>query len=137
MAVMMLCSISAMAKVYKWVDEHGVTHYSQKDPKNGAEEMKVKGMTDEDGEQTAKNSRSFGKLDCEKVIKHGIKLMKKKYMQEGGSQANPFLSTLDDPGFIAQGIRECKQESKDPKEAAKWLCQQNATTFDQIKACEK
>ncbi len=130
--VLILCSGSAMAKVYKWVDENGVTHYSQKDPKNGAQEMQVKGMS-EDESGAAKS----GTLDCNKVVRHGIKLMKKKYAQAGGSQANPFLSTLDDPSFIAEGVRECKKESKDPKLAAQWLCQQHAKTFDEVEACER
>lgn len=40
--VVIYCQSPANAEVYKWVDEHGQTHYSERPPDGSATEIKIK-----------------------------------------------------------------------------------------------
>ena len=46
------------------------------------------------------------------------------------------LAMLTDPATIAEGVDQCTSDLKDPKKAAVWACQQKATSFPGIQACE-
>ncbi len=137
-ALLIFLTVEVNGKMYKWVDENGVTRYSQTKPEGiETSEIKVKGMPDKSDQTQSASSGSSSVLNCQQVVKHGISLMKKKYVQQSGGQTSSVLAFLDDPGFVADGVKECNKDKKDPVKAAQWLCQQNAKTFDEVEACEK
>ncbi|MCB1583546.1 MAG: DUF4124 domain-containing protein [Xanthomonadales bacterium] len=129
------------AKVYKWVDEEGVTHYSQKAPEEGAKEIRVKGVPSGEYEapvqSAAANSSGPTALNCDQAVRHGLKLMKEKYKKENDKTMNLKIAILEDPRVIADGVADCEKDKSKPKEAAEWLCQQNAKSFDEVLACER
>jgi len=128
----------ASAKMYKWVDENGVTHYSQNKPESETvSEVKVKGINTKSDQKETSDNQSSSDLNCEQVVKYGIKLLKVDTRKKGFGDDSPAMAFLDDPNKLAEGIARCKKDSKDPKKAATWLCQQNAKSFKAIQACGK
>ena len=133
------------AQVYKWVDEHGVTHYSQTKPADDAEEIKVKGM------KSAKDRKSYddagtvaysggvesAAVDCDRAVRHSTKLMVEELKASSSGANNPFAEVLTDPTFIIETIAACNREIQDPAKAAVWLCQQNASTAKEVELCER
>jgi hypothetical protein len=146
-SVSLLClwTSSSLAQVYKWVDEHGVTHYSQTKPADEAEEIKVKGM------KSAKDRETYGdtgavaysggvsssEVDCDRAVRHSTKLMVDELKASSSGNNNPFADVLTDPTFIIETIAACNREIQDPAKAAVWLCQQNASTAKQVELCER
>lgn len=135
---------SIHAKVYKWVDENGVTHYSQKAPEQGAKEIRVKGVPSAEYEAPAGSAAAYSStnsgsiaLNCDQAVRHGLKLMKEKYKKENDKTVNLKVAMLDSPKVIADGVADCEKDKSNPKEAAEWLCQQNAKSFDEVLACER
>ncbi|MFC3194712.1 DUF4124 domain-containing protein [Marinicella sediminis] len=137
---------SASAQVYKWVDEHGVTHYSQTKPAADAQEIKVKGMKSEKDRDSYANSNvvTYGTtspstidVDCEKAVRNSSQLMVEELKASSSGNNNPFVDVLTDPKFIIDTIAECNREVQDPAKAAIWLCQQNATTAKAVELCER
>ena len=127
------CFIGAEAKVYKWVDEHGVTHYSAKNPENGAEEMQVRGMKSRDSSASPASNGTSQTINCEQAVKHQIKLVTqelKKYNDE------LTISIISSPKAVKHGIKSCQQDMQNPTKAAVWACQAKASTADAMKACE-
>lgn len=135
----------SQAQVYKWVDEHGVTHYSQTKPADDAEEIKVKGMKSAKDRQTYNDNGavaysggiSSSEVDCDRAVRHSTKLMVDELKASSSGTNNPFAEVLTDPTFIIETIAACNREIQDPAKAAVWLCQQNASTAKQVESCER
>jgi hypothetical protein len=140
---------AASAQVYKWVDEHGVTHYSQTKPADDAEEIKVKGMKSAKDREafSATSATSYGRIserastdvadvNCDQAVRHSSKILVEDLKASSSGQNNPFADVLTDPKFIIDTIAECNREIQDPVKAAIWLCQQNASTAKEIELCE-
>ena len=137
--LLLLCLLNGSfvsAKVYKWVDEKGVTHYSQNKPE-GKEttQIKVKGMPDSDEKELTNNDAIPVEVNCQQAVRHNTKLMVAEFKLESGN--NSLVDALTDPILIIDNIAECNREIKDPAKAAVWFCQQNSTTVDEIELCEK
>ncbi len=132
----LLNGFSVSAQVYKWVDENGVIHYSQKKPEaEEATQIKIKGMPDS-GEKASITSDVIAvEVDCQKAVRHGSKLMVAAFQSQGGNSS--LVAALTDPKFIIDTIAECNREIQDPAKATVWLCQQNSTTVEEIELCER
>lgn len=125
----------ASAQVYKWVDENGVTHYSQNKPEaTKATKIKIKGMPDTDKKEPAAEAIAVD-VDCEKVVRNNIKLMVEAFKAKSGN--NSLVEALTDPVYIIEVIEECNREIKDSVKGTVWLCQQNATSVEEIEWCER
>ena len=127
----------ASAKVYKWMDENGVMHYSESKPEiKTATEIKVKGINDQDKKSDLTNNPSLV-LDCEQGVKHGLKLVKAAFIKEGLSADNPTIGFLDDPNQVSESVDECEKDRKDPKKKAIWLCQKTVQSYTEITVCDE
>ncbi len=127
------------AKVYKWVDENGVTHYSQEKPDREVTEMKVKGIPEKrtfEENKTGQPANNAGSFDCRAVVIKGLNFMKANAKKEYGSSANEVLKMLNDPALVNEGVASCKKEMKNPKKAEHWRCQSKATTYKVFDACD-
>ena len=127
------CFVGAEAKVYKWVDEHGVTHYSAEDPENGAVEMQVKGVYSKDSSGSQASIGSTTALNCEQVVRHQIKLVTQELKKHNDDL---MISIISSPKAIKHGIKSCQEDLQNPAKAAIWACQAKASTADSMKACE-
>lgn len=136
--ILLLCWLngsSLSAQVYKWVDENGVTHYSQNKPADtNTTEIKVKGLPAEDQNASTSEAIIPVEVDCQKAVRHGSKLMVAAFQAEGGNSS--LVDALTDPKFIIDTIAECNREIKDPAKAEIWLCQQNAVSVEEVEQCE-
>ena len=78
-ALLLLCVLNgsfASANVYKWVDENGVTHYSQNKPvATETTQIKVKGMPAGDKVKSTADAAIPVEVDCQSAVRHSSKLM--------------------------------------------------------------
>jgi len=144
-ALITLWACPSQAQVYKWVDEHGVTHYSQTKPADDAEEIKVKGMKSAKDRETYSDTGavaysggvSSSDVDCDQAVRHSTKLMVDELKASSSGTNNPFAEVLTDPTFIIETIAACNREIQDPAKAAVWRCQQHASTAKEVELCER
>ena len=134
--LLVMISFVVQAKIYKWVDENGVTHYSENQPEDQeVTEIKVKGMPDND-QQAASNSEPVSAdVDCQMTVRRNLKLLVADIEAKGDN--NSYVEVLNDPKYIIDTIAKCNREIKDPAESTVWICQQKATNVDEIKQCEE
>ena len=134
----LLCLLNGFtisAQVYKWVDENGVTHYSKNKPETEkTTQIKIKGLPGSDEQAAVTSDVIPVEVDCQKAVRHGSKLMAAEFESQGGN--NSLVAALTDPTFIIETIAACQREIKDPEKATAWLCQQNASTVEEIEQCE-
>ncbi|MCC4831746.1 DUF4124 domain-containing protein [Shewanella sp. 10N.7] len=136
-SLLIVLSYPVSAEIYKWVDEAGVVHFSQHEPKNlQVEEIDVAVVNNMKTSGSHSSAAGLSQLNCDKAVRNSTKLILADLKSKAKGQSNLFIKTMSSPSFIDDGVKRCNRDKNDPKRAGAWLCQQRAVSASAVKSCE-
>ncbi|AIY66696.1 DUF4124 domain-containing protein [Pseudoalteromonas piratica] len=118
-----LIAFNANAKIYKWTDEKGNVHFSDKPTHQDAQTITVNsghGIKSNAKHYDFSTSSSSSSVNCNKASKNALSILKK--MSKKGSES---YAKLAHPSALPTFIAKCNSELS-TSNRKRWECAQNA-----------